>query len=181
MAEGDAEIGYAWEPAPGEGTPATASGTTAAGQPAAPSTEKESMADAGPMLLPLPTGALSLAQLDVLFRALPFDVTFVDEHDRVRFYSEGERVFPRSPAVIGREVRNCHPPKSVEIVERILAEFKAGTKDVAEFWIELSGRFIHIRYFAMHDAEGAYRGCLEVVQDATHVRSLEGQHRLLDW
>jgi uncharacterized protein len=171
MAEGDAEIGYAWECGPG--------GASAA--PAAAPVDVTPPADAGPMLLPLPTGALSLAQLDVLFRALPFDVTFVDENDRVRFYSEGDRVFPRSPGAIGREVRNCHPPSSVHKVEQILAEFKAGTKNVAEFWIELSGRFIHIRYFAMRDAEGVYQGCLEVVQDATHVRSLEGQQRLVDW
>ncbi len=90
-------------------------------------------------------------------------------------------MFPRSPGAVGREVRNCHPPSSVDKVERILAEFKAGTEDVAEFWIELSGRFIHIRYFAMRDADAVYKGCLEVVQDATHVRSLEGQRRLLDW
>jgi DUF438 domain-containing protein len=133
------------------------------------------------MLLPLPTGALSLEQLDVLFRALPFDVTYVDENDTVRFYSEGMRVFPRSPAAIGRQVRNCHPPASVHKVEQILTEFKEGTKEVAEFWIEVHGRFIHIRYFAMRDSEGAYKGCLEVVQDATHVRSLEGERRIVDW
>jgi uncharacterized protein len=78
-------------------------------------------------------------------------------------------------------VRNCHPPKSVDKVEEILAAFKAGDKDVAEFWIEMGGRFIHIRYFAMRNADGSYRGCLEVVQDATHVRSLEGQRRLVEW
>lgn len=174
IAAGDAEIGFAWDL--GGGADAGIAGLRVEAIPEAPKA-----AETGPMLLPLPTGALSLAQLDVLFRALPFDVTFVDEDDRVRFYSEGERVFPRSPGAIGREVRNCHPPKSVDKVEQILAEFKAGTKDVAEFWIELSGRFIHIRYLAMRDAEGTYRGCLEVVQDATHVRSLEGQRRLLDW
>ena len=133
------------------------------------------------MLLPLPTGALTLAQLDLLFRALPFDVTYVDENDRVRFYSEGERVFPRSPGAIGREVRNCHPPKSLHKVEEILAEFKAGTKDEAEFWIEMGPKFVHIRYFALRDADGAYKGCLEVVHDATHVRSLSGNRRIVDW
>ena len=140
-----------------------------------------SAADGGEMRLPLPTGALTLAQLDLLFRALPFDVTYVDEDDRVRFYSEGERVFPRSPGAIGREVRNCHPPKSLDKVEQILAEFKAGTKDEAEFWIEMGPKFIHIRYFALRDADGAYRGCLEVVHDATHVRSLSGNRRIVDW
>ena len=110
------------------------------------------------MLLPLPTGALTLSQLDLLFRALPFDVTYVDENDRVRFYSEGERVFPRSPGAIGREVRNCHPPKSLHKVEEILSAFKAGTKDDAEFWIEMGPKFVHIRYFALRDAERRVQG-----------------------
>lgn len=167
MAAGDSEIGFAWIEGHGSIAARAAVEVTATAE--------------GPMLLPLPTGALSLDQLDVLFRALPFDVTFVDENDTVRFYSEGDRVFPRSPAAIGRQVRNCHPPKSVHKVEEILSEFKAGTKDLAEFWIELSGRFVHIRYYAMRDAEGTYRGCLEVVQDATHIRSLTGQRRIVDW
>lgn len=183
MAAGDAEIGYAWDASPlrAQADAADTGSATATAKDAAAPAASTSSATGGPMLLPLPTGALSLAQLDVLFRALPFDVTFVDEHDRVRFYSEGDRVFPRSPGAVGREVRNCHPPKSVDKVERILADFKAGTQDVAEFWIEHSGRFVHIRYFALRDADGVYKGCLEVVQDATHVRSLEGQRRLLDW
>lgn len=167
IAAGDPEIGYAW-----------IEGVGSIAQRAAVQVTE---ASGGPMLLPLPTGALSLDQLDVLFRALPFDISYVDENDTVRFYSEGERVFPRSPAAIGRQVRNCHPPKSVHKVEQILSEFKAGTKDVAEFWIQMHGRFIHIRYFAMRDAGGVYKGCLEVVQDATHVRSLEGERRIVDW
>ena len=166
MAAGEAEIGFAWIEPP-----------VAAVAPARPPSGRPGDAS----LLPLTTGALTLEQIELMVRVLPFDVSFVDEHDRVRFYSEGERVFPRSPAAIGREVRNCHPPKSVDKVEEILSEFKAGTKDVAEFWIEMGGRFIHIRYFAMRDDAGAYRGCLEVVQDATHVRALEGQRRLVQW
>lgn len=168
MAAGDPEIGYAWIEG-GETARAGAVTSVATG------------GGEGPMLLPLPTGALSLEQLDLLFRALPFDCTYVDENDTVRFYSEGERVFPRSPAAIGRQVRNCHPPKSVHKVDEILDEFKAGTKDVAEFWIEMAGKFIHIRYFALRNTDGAYKGCLEVVQDATHVRSLQGQRRIVDW
>ncbi|HET6352165.1 MAG TPA: DUF438 domain-containing protein [Coriobacteriia bacterium] len=167
MAAGDSEIGYAWI----EGSAGIAAAAAAAVTPQAE----------GPMLLPLPTGALSLDQLDVMFRALPFDLSFVDEHDTVRFYTEGLRVFPRSPAAIGRQVRNCHPPKSVDKVEQILAEFKAGTKDVAEFWIQMGPKFVHIRYYAMRDADGTYKGCLEVVQDATHVRALEGERRIVDW
>jgi len=176
MAAGDGEIGYAWVEGPMESEISRGAMPSVAPTPGAMAIEP-----GGEILLPLPTGALTLAQLDLLFRALPFDLTFVDEHDRVQFYSEGERVFPRSPGVIGREVRNCHPPKSVAKVEQILAEFKAGTKDVAEFWIPLAEKFVHIRYFALRDDEGTYRGCLEVVQDATHVRELSGQRRIVDW
>ena len=176
MAAGDADIGYAWVGGP------AADVKHAVETPSPPATAAVGKtADDTGVLLPLTTGALALEQLDLMLRSLPFDVTYVDENDRVRFYSEGDRVFPRSPAAIGREVRNCHPPKSVDKVEQILSEFKAGTKDVAEFWIELGGRFVHIRYFALRDSAGAYRGCLEVVQDATHVRGLTGQRRLLDW
>jgi DUF438 domain-containing protein len=113
---------------------------------------------------------------------LPVDLTFVDENDRVAYYSEGpERIFPRSPAIIGREVRNCHPPKSVHLVNKILDAFKSGSRDTAEFWIELGGKFIYIRYFAVRDTSGHYRGTLEVSQDLTEIRKLEGQQRLLDW
>lgn len=171
IAAGDAEIGHAWVDGPaGEAARATAAEPVpAAGEPGAP------------MLLPLTTGALSLEQLDLMLRVLPLDLSFVDENDRVRFYSEGERIFPRSPSAIGREVRNCHPPKSLDKVEEILAAFKAGEKDVAEFWIEMGPRFIHIRYFAVREADGTYRGCLETVQDVSGIRALEGQRRLVNW
>ncbi|UCF78840.1 MAG: DUF438 domain-containing protein [Candidatus Eiseniibacteriota bacterium] len=133
-------------------------------------------------ILELTTGKLSLEQLNLVLTHLPVDLSFVDEEDTVRFYSEGpERIFPRSPAVIGRKVQKCHPPTSVNVVQEILDSFRAGKKDVAEFWIQLQGKFIHIRYFAVRDKTGAYRGCLEVSQDVTSIRSLEGERRLLDW
>lgn len=178
MAAGEAEIGFAWIEAPQvPAAPAPASPAAVAVAPAAATAGDASTA----ATLPLTTGGLSLEQIDLMLRTLPVDVTFVDEHGRVRYYSEGERVFPRSPAIIGREVRNCHPPKSVATVERIVAEFEAGTRDTAEFWIELGERFVHIRYFALRDAAGAYKGVLEVSQDVTGIRALEGQRRLLDW
>jgi DUF438 domain-containing protein len=99
----------------------------------------------------------------------------------VRFYSEGHRIFPRSPAVIGRKVQNCHPPQSVHKVQQIIDAFRAGEQSTAEFWIEMGGRFLHIRYFAVRDAAGAYHGVVETVQDVTEIRALEGQRRLLDW
>ena len=107
---------------------------------------------------------------------------FVDENDEVGYYSGGEqRIFPRSPPVIGRQVQNCHPPKSLPTVTRILEAFRAGTRDCAEFWITMRGRFLHIRYFAVRDGERRYRGTLEVTQDVTSIRGLTGEHRLLDW
>jgi hypothetical protein len=132
-------------------------------------------------LLDLKTGKLTLEQIDLILRALPVDISFVDENDTVLYYSEKkDRVFTRVPGVISRKVQNCHPAKSVNIVERILQAFKAGEKDTAEFWIQLEGRFIHIRYFAVRDEQDKYRGCLEVSQDVTEIRQLEGQRRLLD-
>jgi DUF438 domain-containing protein len=132
--------------------------------------------------IPLNTGALTPEQIDLMLRHLPVDVSFVDENDTVLYYSETpDRIFSRAPLVIGRKVQNCHPPKSVDVVERILKSFKAGERDSAEFWIELRGRFVHIRYFALRDKAGTYRGTLEVTQDATAVRGLRGERRLLDW
>ncbi|GAO30714.1 sensory box protein [Geofilum rubicundum JCM 15548] len=127
-------------------------------------------------------GYMTPEQVNLLLRYLPVDITYVDENDRVIFYNRGEdRVFPRSKGVIGREVKFCHPPKSVHMVLRIVEEFKAGTKDVAEFWINFKGRMIHIRYFAIRDKEKNYRGVIEMSQDVTDIQKLEGQKRLLDW
>jgi DUF438 domain-containing protein len=129
-----------------------------------------------------PTGALNLDQLRGMLAALPVDLTFVDAEDRVRYFSEGaDRVFERSRAIIGRKVQHCHPPKSVHMVEEIVSSFRAGRQDVAEFWIELGGRFVHIRYFAVRDDRGSYLGTLEVTQDLTPLRALEGERRLLQW
>lgn len=131
--------------------------------------------------LPLSTGALSLEQIDLMLRNLPVDITFVDEHDQVRYFSQSrERIFDRTPSIIGREVQNCHPPQSVDRVMRIVNDFRAGTRDVAEFWIDFVGKFVHIRYFALRDAAGAYRGTLEVTQDVAGIRALQGERRLLN-
>jgi uncharacterized protein len=132
--------------------------------------------------LPLTTGGLTLEQVDLLLTHLPVDVSYVDAEDTVRYYSDTkDRIFKRTPAVIGRKVQNCHPPKSVGIVEDILKAFKSGKRDSAEFWITLDGHFLHIRYFALRDKTGAYQGCLEVGQDVTGIRALTGEKRLLDW
>jgi DUF438 domain-containing protein len=130
----------------------------------------------------LPTGHLSLDQLLGIFSVLPVDVTFVDADDRVAFFSEGpDRVFARSRAIVGRKVQHCHPPRSVDVVDRIIGDFREGRQDVAEFWINFQGRFVHIRYFAVRDAERRYLGTLEVTQDATKIRALSGERRLLEY
>jgi DUF438 domain-containing protein len=99
----------------------------------------------------------------------------------VRYFSQTlERIFIRTEAVIGRRVQNCHPPHSVHVVNRMLDEFRSGTRDSAEFWIQMGGKFIYIRYYPVRDGEGNYRGTLEVTQDITHIRKLEGERRLLD-
>jgi hypothetical protein len=130
----------------------------------------------------LPTGNLSLEQLISIFKTLPVDLTFVDADDRVAFFSEGpQRVFSRSKAIVGRKVQHCHPPRSVDVVDRILSDFREGRQNVAEFWINFHGRFVHIRYFAVRDDKGKYAGTLEVTQDASRIRALEGERRLLEY
>ena len=132
-------------------------------------------------LIPLQTGALSADQIDLLLTNLPVDVTFVDENDEVRYFSQGkERIFTRTAAIIGRKVQNCHPPQSVHVVQKIIQDFKAGVRDVAEFWIQMQGAFVHIRYFALRDETGAYKGVIEVSQNVTGIRALEGEKRLMD-
>jgi DUF438 domain-containing protein len=128
------------------------------------------------------TGSLDMEQLVLLFSALPVDLTFVDETNRVRFFTRPkDRIFPRSPAVIGRDVKNCHPPESVHVVEEIVDSFRCGEQDQASFWIDIRERKILIQYFALRDEKGQYKGVLEVSQDITDIRALEGQRRILQW
>lgn len=132
-------------------------------------------------LIPLKTGALSAEQIDLLLTSLPVDITFVDENDEVRYFSQGkERIFTRTAAIIGRKVQNCHPPQSVHVVQKIVEDFKAGLRDVAEFWIKMGEAFVHIRYFALRDENGTYKGVIEVSQNVAGIRALEGEKRLLD-
>ncbi len=127
-------------------------------------------------------GYMTPEQVNLLFKTMPLDITYVDENDQVVFYNRGEdRLFPRSKNVIGREVRYCHPPKSVDSVLRILEEFRNGTKDVADFRINIKGRFVLIQYFAVRDNDGTYRGVMEMSQDITEMKTFEGEKRLLEW
>jgi PAS domain S-box-containing protein len=128
----------------------------------------------------LETGSLPAEAIQPLFNTLPVDVTFVDENDMVRYFNEPEhRIFPRTKAVIGRTVQQCHPQSSVHVVNQLLEDFRSGRRDVAEFWINQGGRVIYIRYFAVRDDKGQYLGCLEVAQDITEIQKLKGEKRLL--
>jgi DUF438 domain-containing protein len=127
-------------------------------------------------------GYMTVEQVNLLLKTMPLDLTFVDENDKVIFYNRGEeRVFPRSAGIIGREVKFCHPPKSVGTVLKIIESFKNGTQNEASFWINFKERLIYIRYFAVRDANKNYKGVIEMSQDITDIKKIEGEQRLLDW
>ena len=133
-------------------------------------------------VLDVATGKLTLEQINLVFRHLPVDLSYVDENELVKFYSDTpHRIFPRSANVIGREVKNCHPAKSVHIVEEIVEKFRSGEQSQAEFWINKPGLFIYVIYTAVRDENGKFRGVLEMMQDCTHIRELEGSRTLLTW
>ncbi len=167
---GEEEIGYAWV------TPGNV------WKPITPIDIHE--ADHEPELpgINLNTGTLTLKELDLLLRHIPVDLSFVGADEKVKYYSAtDDRIFPRSPGVIGRSVINCHPQKSFDKVQKIMNAFKEGTQDKAMFWIQMGGRFLVIAYYAVKDDEGKFMGTLEVSQDVTEIRSLDGEKRLLDW
>ncbi len=128
----------------------------------------------------MPTGTFRLEELIGMFTTLPFDVTFVDKDDTVRYFSPGkERIFERTRAILGRKVQYCHPPKSVHIVNKIVADFKAGRQERARFWINMGEKLVYIVYYAVRDDRGEYMGTLEITQDVSEIRQLEGERRLL--
>ena len=195
MKEGDLEIGYAFF------TPAEkrVKGTTVAGKPTdtpASSTpeaagfaadlqqllSKYGYSAGGSEKLDVTTGKLTLEQINLIYQHLPFDISFVDENELVCFYSDTDhRIFPRSKNVIGRQVMNCHPRKSAHVVREVIDKLRSGEQDKAEFWINKPDFFIYIIYVAVRDAEGNFRGVIEVMQDCTHIRALEGSQTLLKW
>ena len=149
-------------------------------RPAAGGAPAQVASVAGDHAVLFPSGHLTPRQLEAILNTLPLDLTFVDADDRVAFFTEGrERVFARNRAIVGRRVQDCHPPASMHIVQRVVDDLRSGARDVAEFWIELHGRFVHIRYFAVRGQGGAYLGCLEMTQDVAPIRALAGERRLL--
>ncbi len=132
--------------------------------------------------LDMGTGQLSLEQILLMLNSLPVDITFVDENDKVRYFSNpSDRFFPRSKAIIGRLVENCHPPESVHIVKKIVNAFRTGEKNNAKFWIHIKDKFVLIQYFALRDNNGNYKGVIEASQEVTDIRNLKGERRLLEW
>lgn len=130
----------------------------------------------------LNTGTFNLTELESLFKTLPIDLTFVDKDDKVKFFSLGpDRIFTRNRAILGRDVRMCHPPSSVNVVEKILSDFKSGKENNAAFWLTIQGKFIYIEYFALRDVSGSYLGTIEFTQDLTKMRQLTGEQRLLSY
>jgi DUF438 domain-containing protein len=133
-------------------------------------------------LIQLPSGSFTKAELQAILNSLPVDMTFVDKNEKVKYFSQGkDRVFHRSRAILNRDVKLCHPPSSVHIVEQILEDFRSGKEDHAPFWIQMKGKFIFIEYYALRDENGEFLGTLEVSQDLTEKRALEGDQRILEY
>ena len=197
MKSGDREIGFAWINGAANGAPDknasahTAQNTQTSDTAGTASSLAEDLAAVlrkhgvnvgGGSVFDVATGKLTLEQINLIYRHLPVDLSYVDENETVCFYSDTEhRVFPRSRNVIGRNVKNCHPRASVHIVEEIIEKFRSGEQDSAEFWINKPGIFIYILYTAVRDEHGKFRGILEMMQDCTHIRSLTDSQTLLTW
>lgn len=199
MAEGDREIGFAYisVQADKSGNSASASSPASASTAGAPLSGLSSSTGFAEELagllgkygfnnkeekLNVSTGQLTLEQINLIYQHMPVDLSYVDENELVCFYTDTKhRVFPRSKNVIGRDVKNCHPKASVHIVEEIIKKFRSGEQDKAEFWINKPDLFIYIIYYAVRDENGKFRGVLEMMQDCTHIRSLQGSQTLLTW
>ncbi len=133
-------------------------------------------------LVQLPTGSFSTEELLAILNTLPVDMTFVDKNDKVKYFSQSaDRIFQRNRAILNRDVRHCHPPASAHIVDKIVEDFRTGRASRAPFWINKGGKFIHIEYFALRNEKGDFLGTLEVSQDLTNYRSLEGEQRILNY
>jgi hypothetical protein len=130
----------------------------------------------------LPSGSFTAREIMAILNTIPADMTFVDKHDKVKYFTQGkERIFARSRSIINRDVRLCHPPGSAHIVEKIIEDFKSGKASHAPFWIQMKGKFIKIEYFALRDEDGEYLGTLEYSQDLSENRALEGEQRILSY
>jgi DUF438 domain-containing protein len=142
--------------------------------------QEEAEGTIGDGCLKFETGLLTAKEIELMFNNLPVDITFVNKDGEVKYFSQGkERIFPRTKAIIGRQVHNCHPPASVHIVEKLIEDFKAGRKDNEDFWIKMGGMFVYIRYFAIRDENGDYIGTMEVTQNIKPIQEISGEKRLV--
>lgn len=131
--------------------------------------------------IPFDAGSLLPEEINAILNTLPLDMTFVGANNRVKYFIQGkERIFDRPLTIIGREVKNCHPPKSVHVVEEIVADLRSGKKDNEDFWIKMGEMFVYIRYFAVRSADGKFLGTLEITQNIKPIMELEGERRLLE-
>ena len=190
MKSGDREIGFAWIKVGGgyrteetkKPLPATEAAGFASDLAALLGKYGFSGGSTPGQLLEVATGQMTLEQINLVYKHMPVDFSYVDENEIVRFYTDTDhRVFPRSKNVIGRDVKNCHPRTSVHLVEEIIDKFRRGEQDEVDFWINKPGLFVYIYYVAVRDEEGRFRGILEMMQDCTRIRSLEGSRTLLSW
>ena len=173
------ELGYLHESVP-EYEAGTAAGSGPAPEAPGASRPGPAVSASGPGAVQFPSGSMTPEQLLAVFTTLPVDITLVDAQDKVAFFSETpQRIFPRARSVVGRSVQNCHPPKSVHVVQEILDSFRAGTRESEEFYLHLGEKYVYIRYFALRDAAGVYLGCLEVSQDIAPIQAVSGETRIL--
>lgn len=150
-------------------------------QPGTGKTKKVDTGNTPQGYLKLDTGIMSLQEINLMLKTIPVDITFVDKNGVVKYFSHGEeRIFERTPAIIGRKVQNCHPPNSVHVVNKIVEDFKNNMRDKADFWINFNGMYVYIQYFAVRDEKGEYMGTVEVTQNIKPLRELEGEKRILD-
>jgi hypothetical protein len=144
--------------------------------------QKANAASEDKEMIQLSSGSFTKTELEAILNSLPIDMTFVDKNEKVKYFSQSEdRIFDRNRAILNRDVKLCHPPSSVGIVEQILHDFSSGKASKAPFWIQMGGKFIHIEYLALRDKNGEFLGTLEVSQDLTEKRKLEGDQRLLSY
>nr|WP_314465054.1 DUF438 domain-containing protein [uncultured Clostridium sp.] len=167
IADGSGEIGYMIEHVP-------------QWEPKEADKEEKTTIEPEAGIVKLPSGEMKTEELTALLNTLPFDITFVDKDDKVKYFSEGKsRAFPRTRTILGRNVSNCHPPASVHIVEKIVEDFKNGVKDEEDFWIRMGKKYILIRYYAVRSETGEYLGVLEVTQDIDEIQNITGEKRLM--
>jgi DUF438 domain-containing protein len=180
--EGTDELGYCLvEPGKGWGKVVDTRATQAVMPQEAAADPSEVVAEAPDAVVKLGTGVLKVRELEAMLNVLPVDISFIDKDNVVKYFSQNkEKIFPRTKAIIGRKVENCHPPASVPAVERVVDNLRSGRREHEDFWIRMKGMYVLIRYYAVRGTDGEFLGVLEVTQDIEPLRAIEGEKRLSD-